>query len=174
MRTAYKHYQQGIGMTEVLVAMLLLGVGVIGFSALQVRALSASHDAGFRSQASAIARDVTERMRMNPDAIDTYRNNTLWTTPTASRNACETATCTSVQLANYDIADVVNVVRATLPNGQINVRQCQNRAAVSCVYVSWNATTPTVGAGEPNCVGTDGLYVTATLPNKTDCLVSEG
>jgi type IV pilus assembly protein PilV len=173
MKTKYN--QLGMGMTEVLVAMLLLGIGVIGFAGLQVRALSASHDSAVRTQASSIAKDVLERIRVNPTALATYTNNTLWDTPTVNRNACEIASCnTAAALANYDIADIVSMTRATLPSGRINVMTCQGGRNNLCVYVSWNETTPTVGAAAPNCVTNTGLYVSATPPKTTDCLVSEG
>lgn len=173
MKTKYN--QLGMGMTEVLVAMLLLGIGVIGFAALQVRALSASHDSAFRTQASSIAKDVLERIRVNPTALATYTNNGLWDAPTVNRNACEVASCnTPVALANYDIADIANMAQTSLPAGRVNVRTCQGGRSNICVYVSWNATTPTVGAGSPNCVTDTGLYVSAPPPQTTDCLVSEG
>lgn len=173
MKTKYN--QQGMGMTEVLVAMLLLGIGVIGFAALQVKALSASHDSAFRTQASSIAKDVLERIHVNPTALNTYKSNALWDAPIVSRNACEVASCnTAVALANYDIADIASMAQATLPSGRVNVGTCQSNKNNTCVYVSWNATTPTVGAGAPNCVTNTGVYVTATLPKTTDCLVSEG
>lgn len=164
--------QKGIGMTEILVAMLLLGIGVIGFSGLQVRAISATHDAFFRTQASAIARDLSERMRLNSTALAVYRNNVLWGSPTTARDACEVGTCTAIQMAGYDIANVANMAATTLPNGQVNVRQCQVSNNL-CVYVSWNTTTPTVGASAPNCVQVTGIYVNATPPLSTDCIISE-
>jgi type IV pilus assembly protein PilV len=174
MKTKYN--QLGMGMTEVLVAMLLLGIGVIGFAALQVKALSASHDSAFRTQASSIAKDVLERMHVNPTASAIYTNNSLWDAPTVNRDACEIASCnTTTALANYDIADIANMAQTTLPSGRVNVRACEGGRSNICVYVSWNATTPTVGPSSPNCVVTGtGLYVSATLPKTTDCLVSEG
>ena len=164
--------QKGVGMTEVLIAMLLLGVGVIGFAGLQVRAISSSHDAFFRTQASAIARDLSERIRLNNTALATYQNNVLWGAPVSTRNACQIAACTDVQMASYDIANVANMAATTLPNGQVNVRPCQV-SNNTCIYVSWNATTPTVGATSPNCVQATGLYVNATPPISTDCIISE-
>lgn len=41
-----RSYQRGVGLIEVLVALVLLGVAVLGFTALQLRALAASHEAG--------------------------------------------------------------------------------------------------------------------------------
>ena len=63
-RVKYR-YQQGVSLIEVLVAMFLLGVAVIGFVALQVRALSASNESAYRSQAMSVAQDLAERMRSN-------------------------------------------------------------------------------------------------------------
>ena len=43
-------YQKGVGLVEVLVALLLLAVGVLGYSILQIRAVDASSEALSRSQ----------------------------------------------------------------------------------------------------------------------------
>ena len=51
-------YQQGVSLVEVLVAMVLLGVAVIGFVALQVRAVTATGESFNRSQAVSIAQDM--------------------------------------------------------------------------------------------------------------------
>lgn len=59
--------QRGVGLVEVLVALVLLGIAVLGFTALQIRAVAASADAGQNIQAMNIARDLSERIRMNRD-----------------------------------------------------------------------------------------------------------
>ncbi|MCC6374541.1 MAG: prepilin-type N-terminal cleavage/methylation domain-containing protein, partial [Moraxellaceae bacterium] len=41
--------QKGFGITEVIVSMLVLGIAVIGFAALQVRALDTTSEAMFRT-----------------------------------------------------------------------------------------------------------------------------
>ena len=43
--------QKGVGLIEVLVAVLLLSVAVLGFSALQMRAISATDESLIRTQA---------------------------------------------------------------------------------------------------------------------------
>ena len=65
-------YQQGVSLVEVLVAMVLLGVAVIGFVALQVRAVTATSESFNRSQAVSIAQDMSERMRANYGQIAAY------------------------------------------------------------------------------------------------------
>ena len=57
--------QKGVGMIEVLVALTLLAIGVLGFTALQIRAVDATVEANNRIQAMNLARDLAERIRAN-------------------------------------------------------------------------------------------------------------
>ena len=59
-------YQKGVGLIEVLIALLLLAVGVLGYSILQIRAVEASSEALSRSQGMLILRALAENMRANP------------------------------------------------------------------------------------------------------------
>jgi type IV pilus assembly protein PilV len=161
-----KQQQKGIGLPEIMVAMLLLGVAVIGFAGLQVRALSSTNDAMYRTQAIAIAQDFAERMALNPTAKATYLN--AWNASAVAANKCETGNCTDVQMAQYDMRTITNLAIATLPNGQIAVMPCIERNNV-CIYVSWNSTTPTQGTAAPHCtVPIDDTYVT-----NADCVKLE-
>lgn len=91
--------QRGFSLFEVLIAALVLGVAVLGFAGLQVRALGSTGEAAFRTQAAVLAADLSERVRMadtgdsasalaQPPAGDpfvqahlAYLVPTLWTTP---------------------------------------------------------------------------------------------
>ena len=53
------HRQRGTTLVEVLVSMLLLAVAVIGFAALQVRALTTTNTAVYRAQAVRISQEYT-------------------------------------------------------------------------------------------------------------------
>ena len=64
--------QQGVGLIEVLVALLILAIGVMGFIALQYRAIEATAESGSRIQAINLARDLAERMRVNRGAEEVY------------------------------------------------------------------------------------------------------
>lgn len=60
--------QNGVGLIEVLVAILLLSVAVLGFSALQVRAVSATDESLVRTRSLTIVRNLAEVMRAYPEA----------------------------------------------------------------------------------------------------------
>lgn len=61
-------HEQGIGLVEVLVAVLLLSVAVLGFSALQMRAISATDESLVRTKSLTIVRNLAEVMRAYPEA----------------------------------------------------------------------------------------------------------
>ena len=52
--------QRGVGLMEVLVALLILAIGILGFIALQYRSLDATTEATYRVQAINLARDLAE------------------------------------------------------------------------------------------------------------------
>jgi type IV pilus assembly protein PilV len=57
--------QNGFTLIEVLVALLILAIGLLGVAALQFRGLQYNHDAYMRSQANVLAYDIADRMRLN-------------------------------------------------------------------------------------------------------------
>lgn len=157
--------QKGIGMIEVLVALVLLAIGVLGFTALQLRAVDASTEANTRIQAMNLARDLAERIRANRGGIITYITDINSGSIAAGTN-CFTTSCTTAQMATFDSAQVGQrsaelglTVRMPVCQGVNNGRRC--------IYVAWGSTTATNGTGQPNC--TDG----ATYVVNSQCLVVE-
>lgn len=165
--------QKGVGLMEVLVALILLSIAVLGFVALQIRAVAASSEAGMNIQATNIARDLAERMRMNREGLEEYKKVT--TVPVCGSSTSEneegesTTThnfCTANEMAQYDYAQVES--RAETLGMNINILNCQGSTLVrKCIYVAWEGTTTTNGSGSPHC--TDG---TAYVPN-AKCIIME-
>ena len=66
--------QHGVALIEVMIAFLLLSVGLIGYSALQVRATKATQSSLQRTDASILANNIIESMRANKSwAVDPSR-----------------------------------------------------------------------------------------------------
>lgn len=59
---------QGFGLIEILVSMLVLGIGILGMVGLQLNAVKLNQAAGVRSQATFLAYDIADRMRANTTA----------------------------------------------------------------------------------------------------------
>lgn len=56
--------QRGVGLIEVLVAVLLIGTSLLAMSAMQVRSVAQNNEALIRTQANLVAYDIFERIRM--------------------------------------------------------------------------------------------------------------
>ena len=151
--------QTGVGLVEVLVALVLLSIAVLGFVALQIRAITASNEATMNVQATNIARDLAERMRMNRDGLAGYVANTDTTN-------CATAFCSPEDMAKYDFRQVSS--RAADLGMSMDVLNCQGSTLVrKCIYVAWEGTTATNGTGSSDC--TNGA---AYVPN-AKCIIME-
>ena len=151
--------QTGVGLVEVLVALVLLSIAVLGFVALQIRAITANNEATMNVQATNIARDLAERMRMNRDGLAGYVANTDTTN-------CATAFCSPENMAKYDFRLVSS--RATDLGMSMDVLNCQGSTLVrKCIYVAWEGTTATNGTGSSDC--TNGA---AYVPN-AKCIIME-
>lgn len=60
--------QSGFTLIEVLVAIMVLSLGLLGLAGLQATSLQANHSAYLRSQASVLSYDIIDAMRANREA----------------------------------------------------------------------------------------------------------
>jgi len=58
--------QYGFSLLEVLVAVVILSIGLLGMAGIQLKGLSSNHSANLRTQATSLANDLAERMHANP------------------------------------------------------------------------------------------------------------
>jgi type IV pilus assembly protein PilV len=56
---------QGVSLVEAMVAVLIFGVGLIGVASMQINGLRFNRDAFLRSQATVLAYEVIEQMRID-------------------------------------------------------------------------------------------------------------
>lgn len=113
-------------MFEVLIAVLVLGIGILGVGAMQALSLSSNHTASMRSQAVALSDDMADRMRANLTAVRASAPNNYATVAAASNNCramyrtgvvVAPAACTPTQMAADDLFDWNDRVAAQLPEG---------------------------------------------------------
>lgn len=159
--------QKGVGLIEILVALLVLAIGVLGFVALQYKAVDASSEAINRVQAINIARDMAERIRTNRDAVAAYKTQTSTAANQANFAAnCLTVFCSADNLADFDVSQVTT--RASTLGMTVNMRTCNgNNNDRNCIYVAWGDTSATDGTGTVDC--TNGT----TYTSSSTCIVME-
>ena len=108
--------QRGFTLIEVLVSALLLSIGLVGLAGLQAASLANNQNSFMRSQVTALAYDLADRMRSNvPGAVALAYN----PSNAALTSGCATTTgCTSLQMAQHDIAEWNAAITTYLPMGQ--------------------------------------------------------
>ncbi|WP_257280475.1 type IV pilus modification protein PilV [Endozoicomonas sp. ISHI1] len=103
--------QKGVGLIEVMVALLVISVGVLGMAGLQTKSLQHNQLAYLRSQAVIIVNDMMDRIRANKtvaatgsDYITTESEHVAAGCTTQDFiNSCESSACSESQLATYDV-----------------------------------------------------------------------
>lgn len=123
----------GFSLIEVLVALVVLSVGLLGLAALQSNAVGFNRDAYLRSQATILSYDIADRMRANREAaIDGEYNSAFATT----LPVCNGAVAGTV--VQQDIAAWRRALVCALPvgNGQI---QWDQPSEILTVTVRWDS-----------------------------------
>lgn len=105
----------GFTLIEVLVSMIVLAIGLLGLAGMQAASLKNNQSAFFRSQATQLAYDMADRMRVNREGLSNgnYNNQGAPNNPAD----CELNSCTPAQMAGYDLARWNTAIAGQLPGG---------------------------------------------------------
>jgi type IV pilus assembly protein PilV len=117
--------QSGSTMIEVLVSMIIIAIGLLGFAGLLTQAMKSSQTAYLRSQATFLAYDIVERMRANRGAaINGNYSITYEGTPVGGN------------LAGDDLVDWRASITQALPAGSGDVSAVLNGSVT--IKIKWN------------------------------------
>lgn len=106
--------QRGFSLVEVLIALIIMSVGMLGIAGLYVQSMQAGRTSVFRHHAVTLAGDVADRIRANPRAGIAYAGG-------GTNNNCVGAgiDCSEVEMASNDIFLWNQQAAESLPNGNI-------------------------------------------------------
>jgi len=128
--------QSGFTLLEVLVAILVLSIGLLGLAGLMASSIRNNHSAYQRTQATWLAYDMIDRMRVNrANSIASANNYNI---------AIGTASSSSSGLAGTDVTDWKTTLANALPAGDGSVAVNSATRAVT-VIVQWNDSRGTGG-----------------------------
>jgi len=126
--------QRGFSLVEVLIALVIMSVGMLGIAGLYVQSMQAGRTSMFRHHAVTLAGDVADRIRANPTAGAVYMGGGV-----DEGCVAQGADCTEPEMAAHDIFLWALQATETLPNGQIQITY--DGAVTPPTYeieVSWN------------------------------------
>ena len=180
--------QAGVGLIEVMVALLLLAVAVLGFSAMQMTAVKATDESLMRTRSLAIMRGGAETMRTNPSGIAAFKTALNGTSDTVNidgknitKNSCITSantaptaatSCTIDQLATRDALLLKSYANANDINIGMVPGGCpgtSGKQELQCFVASWGDTTVELSDTEAKaCAKANGSY-----KNGAECFIME-
>ena len=162
--------QRGVGIIEILVAVVIFSLGMLSLAAMQLASKRATYEATQRSIATGLARDILERMRGNPDQLDAYVSTNLGdpNAPLAAPDPnCVNTDCSPAQLATFDLVDWESLVLgatekldAENAGGLVSARACiTNTDGTVTIAIAWLGVSSADNPPESAC-GNDvtGLY----------------
>lgn len=167
LRSKSHRRQSGLGIVEVLVALVVVSFGVLGMASLQLTGMKHSSGGFNRSKALLFAQSMSTRIRLNAEAEE-YKSydsaSANCNVPPApycqARMGVAASSCTSEELADFDLFSVScgdlgtggaeKGVIGTLPDGALNVTclaPCLGDPAYQ-VSVSWSEGRSRTNADE--------------------------
>jgi len=129
-----RNASNGFTLVEVLIALVIMSVGMLGIAGLYVHSMQAARTSQFRHQAVTLAGDVADRIRANPRAGADYM-------VAGQDNSCIDGgiDCSPAEMAQSDILDWQTQAGDTLPAGAVAI--LFNNAVSPSTYrirVTWN------------------------------------
>ncbi len=151
--------QQGVTLIEVLIALLVLSIGLLGLAGLQAVSLQHNHNAYLRSQATNLSYDILDRMRTNRAAAlrGEYQ-------PESATVNCEPAfTPVGTSAAARDVEQWRNQVACQLAEGVGHISAINNGTVT--ITLCWRERVPDVSGIPAACLAADliGFSYTARL-----------
>lgn len=125
--------QRGAGLIEVLVSVVVLSIGLLGMAQLQARSTQAAYSAYYRSQASWLAYDIADRMRVNRGAAIAGAYDLPLSDPAP---VCEQPlTGLTGNLADDDLAEWLNQLACLMPAGNGSIVR---NGRLYMISIQWN------------------------------------
>ena len=158
MNMEKKKHQRGFSLFEVLVALVILAVGMLGIARMLLIAHKSNSSNYIRQQAVQSAYNIIDHIRANRQAAisGNYIASNLVLTGTPNPPAtpatnCASSICSSTQLASYDTWYWLTTDVAQLPNGcgAINTTVSGINTLIT-VTVQWDDSAAQAAIGTPN------------------------
>lgn len=130
---------KGASLVEVMVALFILAVGMLGVLAMQASAIRLNNNAYLYSQANILAMEMVEAIRSTPGQASNYAQS--WGPAPGSTPAIPdcSSSCDAATIAAWNIAQWQTTVAAVLPGGQGQILQDSGNSTFT-VSVTFNLT----------------------------------
>lgn len=171
----FKRQQHGFTLVEVMVALFVLSIAMLGIAGLQITSKRANFEAVQRTTATLFAQEVLERIRSNDEQLTVYTNGgagrtiELAGTDGITATDCTTVACDTATLAMYDLYEFTQALSGvsesaggTATGGLSAPTVCITGPAVTpgfvTVALAWRGMTKLSNPGLDACGAGSGRY----------------
>lgn len=142
---------RGFTLLEVLVALLIVSIGLLGLAGLQVASINNTNTSRVRGLAAIQAGSLAAAMHANPAYWQNISVSTsLSNIPSTPASGCSSSSCTASQIAGYDVATWTSDLASLAMPSASGAFQCTPANAsgpVSCtITISWSEKTVNVNS----------------------------
>jgi type IV pilus assembly protein PilV len=138
--------QHGFSLIEVLVALVVLSVGMLGMAGMYVTTLRSGGDSISRVKAIYLVSDMVDRIRANPSPIASA---TYAAGVAGAAAACQATQCTIAQMAQEDLrvwqSDVNSLLPGGIPTVTVDPTTTPATYTVTIVWTDAGSTAQTYG-----------------------------
>ena len=167
--------QRGITLLESMIAIVVAALGILGILGVQMRTLADTQTSMRRAQAIRLIEDMSERMKVNPNAllsINDYTSSFAKKAEDYSSADCSTSACTPTKQAAFDLKLWKTSVQQTLPLGQASIFLAPGESASDNnrrqlgVIIAWRENekegTKSDAIDASKVLGSDGKFIAGT------------
>jgi type IV pilus assembly protein PilV len=143
-----RHPCSGFGLTELLIAVVLLAIGLLGNAALLIAGLQAERNAANLATAATLAADLGERIRANQEAGLAYAINPDAAAPLPAPACALAAPFAAAARAACDLAEWQQEVTDALPGARVQLTATPVNGTSSLLFtitVRWTASGDATG-----------------------------
>lgn len=171
--------QRGAGLIEVLVAILILAIGLLGMAGMTAASIKYNQMSRMRGAGVLLVNDLAERARVNVLGFDARSyaspNNKKYSFSTTLTNESGCSDlgankCTAGDLATYDVNQWLKNIRARLPGGDAFIQTSVTKDARTMdIWLMWTEATESTNTAANNAnANTNNMSQTcpaSVLPN---------
>lgn len=168
MNTRNLPHQSGVTLIESLIAIIIAALGILGILGAQMRTLTDTQTTVRRAQAIRLIEDLSERMKVNPNAASDISAYVSAFSAEPSPGDCQSASCTHAELAAFDLGSWKQSVKNRLPLGQASIFLASGETTDSNrrqlgVMIAWRENERDIASSEDKKIYRDSIDATKVL-----------
>ena len=167
--------ERGATLLEVLVAIVVLALGLLGIMGVQMRTLADTQTSVRRAQAIRLIEDLSERVRLNPNSLDSTVLNNYVVAAGAAPAVPACNPCAPADLAKQQISQWKTSVTNNLPSGDATTFLLEDEAGAAGqrrqlgVLMSWRENERSAATDYNNVFTTSSTSGTVQCPAQKTC-----